>query len=100
MTFFERIYGIFVAAVILNFIVFVGLTMHLGGDAVNGKRESGRYYLWGYNVHTGTKGYTEVSSTGYRYSKWHVYSIFITWPIMFIGGLVAQRRKRSRRNGK
>lgn len=100
MTFFKRIYPIFVAIVILNFVVFIGLAMHLGGDAVNGMKESGRFYLWGYNVHTGTKGYTEVSSIVYQYSKWHVYSIFVSWPIMIASGLVAQRRKRYRRNGK
>jgi hypothetical protein len=99
MTLYRRIYPVFVAITILNFVVFVGLALHLGGDAVNGKREGGRYYLSGYNVHTGTKGYTEVSSTVYRYSKWHVYSIFITWPLMMAGGLVAQLGGRSEASG-
>jgi len=68
MKLFRRIYPVFVAITILNFVVFVGLTLHLGGDAVNGKTEGGRYYLFGHNVHTGKKGYTEVSSAVYRYT--------------------------------
>ena len=94
----RRAYALFVAITLLNFVVFVGLTLHLGGDAVNGKVESGHYYLWGYNAHTRTKGYTEVSEGVYRYSRLHTYSVLVTWPLMLLGGLVL-RRKRHRQTG-
>jgi hypothetical protein len=95
----ESAYPIFGALTILNFLVFVGLTLHFGGDAVNGKIEADHYYLWGYNAHTGKKGYTEVSPAIFQYSTWHVYSIFITWPLMLAGGIALgnTRRRRGRR---
>ena len=95
--FVERFVTAFSALAILNFVVFLGLAAHLGGDAVGGKIEAGRYYLWGWNAHTGTKSYTEVSAAVFEYSKMHVYSIFITWPIMFVASLALRVRERPRR---
>jgi hypothetical protein len=62
--------------------LFVAGTFYFGGDAVNGKVEQGRYYLWGY--YHGVKGYTEVSQTVFHYSKWHTYSMLITWSLMLV----------------
>ena len=94
-TLFARIFPVFAIVTILNFLVFYGLSLHLGGDAVNGKRVAGRYYLFGHNWHTGKKGYTEVSRAVYRYSTWHVYSIFVTYAVMIAGALVLQRERRA-----
>ena len=72
-----------IAAVVvglLNFVLFVAGTLYLGGDAVNGKTEQGKYYLWGY--YHGVKGYHEVSQSVFHYSKWHTYSMWITWTLM------------------
>ncbi|MEW6367843.1 MAG: hypothetical protein AB1714_24705 [Acidobacteriota bacterium] len=56
--------GIFIA-VILNFAVWAFVGMSLGGDALNGKAASGKYFLGG-------KGrLTEVSRAVYAYSYAH-----------------------------
>jgi hypothetical protein len=89
--------GIFAGLTILNFLVFVVLTMHLGGDALNGKIENSHYYLWGYNAHTGKKDCTEVKARVFQYSKYHLYTIFITWPIMLAGGFALKLTENRRR---
>src|SRR5260370_1453108 len=99
MTLFRRIYPVFVAITILNFVVFVGFTLHLGGDAVNGKSEGGRYYLFGHHLHKGKKGDAEDSSAVYRDGKRHVYSIFLTWPLMIARDLVVQLGGRCKASG-
>ncbi|MBL8186751.1 MAG: hypothetical protein JNK38_02015 [Acidobacteria bacterium] len=96
---FEFAYPIFSVLTILNFLVFVGLTLHLGGDALNGKTDAGRYFLFGYNAHTGKKGYTEVNEVIFQYSRWHAYSVIITWLLMLAGSITLKssiRRKKSR----
>jgi len=76
----------------LNFIIFVAIALYLGGDAVNGKVEGGRYYLMG----LGSKGYTEVSEPVFNYSKWHVYSLLGTWPMVMAAAFALSRaRKRT-----
>jgi len=67
---------------LLNFVLFVAGTFYFGGDAVNGKAEQGKYYLWGY--YHGVKGYHEVSQSVFHYSKWHTYSMWITWSLMLL----------------
>lgn len=81
---------IFTVLTILNFFAFVGLTIHWGGDALIGKIDAGRYFLWGYNVHSGEKGYTEVSAAIFKYSRWHAYSVIITWLIMLASGVAVR----------
>jgi hypothetical protein len=76
----------------LNFLLFLAGTFYLGGDAVNGKAEGGRYYLWGY--HEGKKGYTEVTQAVFDYSRWHVYSVMVTWPLMILAGFASERIRR------
>jgi hypothetical protein len=95
----EFAYPIFTVLTILNFFVFVGLTLHLGGDALNGKIDAGRYFLFGYNAHSGKKDYTEVSAAIFQYSRWHAYSVIITWSLMLAGSIMLRsgiRRKKSR----
>ena len=77
---------------LLNFILFLAGTLYLGGDAWNGKVEGQKYYVWGY--HHGQKGYTEVSPTAFDYSRWHVYSVMVTWPLVILGGIVSGRMAR------
>jgi hypothetical protein len=74
----------------LNFILFLAGAFYLGGDAVNGKIENGKFYVWGYNYHDGTKGYTEVSRSAFD-SRWHVYSVMTTWPLVILAGFVYKR---------
>ncbi|WP_114226906.1 MULTISPECIES: hypothetical protein [Sphingomonas] len=64
--------------IIANFILFVTLTFALGGDAINGKREAGRYFL-------GSHGhYTEVSYATYVYSYAHTLLTFVIIAV-FVG---------------
>jgi hypothetical protein len=93
----EFAYRIFSVLTTLNFFVFVGLTLHLGGDALNGEIDAGRYFLWGYNAHSGKKGYTEVSAAIFQYSKWHAYSVIITWPLMLAGSIAIRSTKRPKK---
>jgi hypothetical protein len=69
----------------LNFVLFIVGTLYLGGDAWSGKIEGGKYYVWGY--HNGTKEYSEVSRAAFDYSRFHVYSVMVTWPLMILAGL-------------
>ena len=96
---FHNACSVLTAVTLLNFVVFLIVAFHLGGDAVNGKVVGGHYYLFGLQHESGHKGYTEVSETVFNYSRWHVYSIFVTWPLM-MAALFTQNRitKRSTRN--
>ena len=60
---------------LLDFVAFVIGASYLGGDAVNGKIEGGRYYLYG--PYHGMKVYHEVSQAVFDYSRWHAYSLMI-----------------------
>jgi len=83
----------------LNFVIFVAIATYLGGDAVNGKVEGGRYYLFGVRAEGGRKVYTEVSERVFNYSRWHVYTVFATWPLVMAAGFAeAQARKHSKGN--
>src|SRR5262249_53426354 len=89
----------FVIAAILNFVAFLAISLYLGGDAVNGKVEAGHYYLFGLRAKPWQKGYTEVSESVFNYSRWHVYSLWITWlPVMAILGIQHLGRKGAREN--
>jgi hypothetical protein len=74
---------------LLDFLLFLAGAFYFGGDAWNGKAEAGRYFLWGY--HNGTKGYIEVSRAVFDYSKWHVYSVMVTWTLMLLAGFASSR---------
>jgi hypothetical protein len=63
---FRLTYGAFATATILNFVVFIAIASHIGGDAVNGKAEGGHYYVFGEDTQDGEKVYTEVSETVYN----------------------------------
>jgi len=76
---------------ILNFVLFLAGTFYLGGDAVNGKIENGKYYVWGYSFHDGRKDYHEVSKSVFDYSRWHVYSTIALWTLMLAAGIVYKR---------
>ena len=89
LRFVQKLCTVAMVVGILNFILFAAGTYYFGGDAVNGKAEGGKYYLWG--SHHGEKGYIEVSPSVFHYSRWHVYSLWITWPLMIFAAFVSQR---------
>ena len=76
---------IFVLATILNFAAFGAGTCIVGGDAVTGTSmcPPGNY-LWDKRL---PQPCHEVSESIYRYSKFHAYSVFISWPIAIIAGI-------------
>jgi len=90
--FFRRFCDVAVIVGLVNFLLFLAGAFYFGGDAWNGKAEAGRYFLWGY--HNGTKGYIEVTKAVFDYSKWHVYTVMVTWPLMLLAGFASSRIKR------
>ncbi len=87
----SKLYLAVVIVGLLNFFLFVAGTFYIGGDAVNGKVENGKYYVWGYRHHDGVKGFTEVSRPVFDYSRWHVYSVWGSWAAMILGGVLYKR---------
>ena len=65
----------------VNFAAFAVVAARLGGDAVSGKVESGRYYLSSHGVRT------EVSRAVYNYSLVHTVSTWITHGLALVGVL-------------
>ena len=92
-------FAAFVIFTILNAAAFVAAAVYIGGDAVNGKAEGGRYYVYGVRGQNGQKAYTQVSPAVFAYSKYHVYVTVTTWFLMFIVGVVKGRPQRPRDAG-
>ena len=71
-----------------NFSLFVVGLFALGGEAISGRSEDGRYFL-GYRDR-----YTEVSRSLFLYSFVHTLSLFVTHPLAIAAGYRAGRRAR------
>lgn len=72
----------FFALTFLNLLAFLAGAAYLGGSALWGKEEHGRYYV-------GSHGhYTEVSQRVFEYSSAHGHSVQITMPLAMLIGLV------------
>ena len=84
-----RICGIIFTLGLVNFALFFIGAIYLGGDAINGKVVDGQYFL------TSHGRYTEVSAGISNYSKWHVYSTWVTHPLAFAAGFWYWRIKRA-----
>jgi hypothetical protein len=70
-----------------NFAAYVIVASILGGDAINGRVEGGRYYL-------AMQGHsTEVSRAVFEYSRWHTYALWLTFAVAIIIGFVDHRRR-------
>lgn len=86
--------GVLAGAIVLNFIVFVVVSLFIGGDAWNGHEQGGHYFLASHGK------LTEVSKATFMYSKYHVISLLITWPLLMVLGfynwLVEKRRSGTR----
>ena len=78
-----------VGVAVANFVIFLALAQHFGGDAMNGQVVDGHYFL-------GQHGkLTEVSEGIYTYSLWHVRSLFVSHPLgMFCAWLAWRLRSR------
>ena len=87
----SKLYFVVVLLALLNFFLFEVGSFYIGGDAVNGKVENGKYYVWGYQHHDGVKGFHEVSRAVFSYSRWHVYSVIVIWTVMLLGTVLYKR---------
>jgi hypothetical protein len=86
-----KILGIaLIVLVVGNFFLQQIIAESLGGDAVNGKIEGGRYY-----VGRGHGTYTEVSESVFQYSKIHTYVMIGSIPLAWIGGMLLLRSRKS-----
>jgi hypothetical protein len=87
----SRIYLVLVSAAFLDLILLIALSFHIGGDAINGKIECGKYYVWGYRYQDHIKGFTEVSRAVFELSRWQVYSVWATWSATLLGTFLYKR---------
>lgn len=72
----------------VNFFSFIVVSIYLGGDAMNGRTEAGRYFLSEHGrLH-------EVPKTVFTYSLWHARSLFLSHPLVILAGWLAVRRLR------
>jgi hypothetical protein len=78
--------AVFIVA-FLNFVVFWFVAVYLGGDAINGRAAAGHFYLMSHGK------YTEVGQAVFDYSKWHVYSTWITHPLGLLAGYLYFRTR-------
>jgi len=68
--------------------VFFVVALILGGDAMNGKAEGGKFFLANHGK------LTEVSRETFVYSRYHVLSLLITHPIAFLAAWKAKAARR------
>jgi hypothetical protein len=62
---------------ILNLVVYIGVAVLIGGDAINGHIDSGHYFL-------ATHGrLTEVTRATFEYSRWHTYILWVHFLVAF-----------------
>jgi len=81
-------YGIGIVALV-NFFSFILLSLHLGGDALQGHQTAGHYFL---ALHSHSP-VTEVSRTVFEYSLWHVRSLFVSIPLAILAGWLAFKKR-------
>jgi hypothetical protein len=76
---------------ILNLAVYIAVAVTLGGDAVNGHVESGRYFL---SMHGNL---TEVSRQVFEFSRWYTYLLWLHFGIAFVLAMWSWVRSRAPR---
>jgi hypothetical protein len=72
---------------VLNFCAFWYSALILGGDAGNGKKDGGRFFVGAHGK------YTEVTEWVYRYSRFHCLSLLVTHSLGMVAGLILLWRK-------
>ena len=65
------------SVVMINFFIFVFMSVYLGGDALNGHIEAGHYFLCAHG-HC-----TEVSRSIWHYSYWHAWTTIAGFLLVF-----------------
>ena len=69
---------------VINFSLFVAGSFYLGGDALNGYRRDGHYFL---GMHSNGP-FTEVSRPVFLYSEWHAGFLIGTFAIFLAANLL------------
>jgi len=83
-----KVFWVLVALAPFNFLLYVIIAESIGGDAINGKVDVGRYYLGRHG------GYREVSHAVFTYSKLHTYVLWAHYLLFFITGAVLEIKER------
>lgn len=87
-----KVFIVLAAVAPLNFLLYAVIADNIGGDAVNGRAEAGRFYL-------GSHGhYTEVSRAVFTYSKLHTYAVWANYLLFFTYGAVLEIKERRARS--
>jgi hypothetical protein len=73
---------------VVNFVAFLVIALAIGGDAISGKVEDGRYLL------ANNGRYTEVPRAMWNFSRAHTMSVFVTSPLIFVGGAIQMAQER------
>jgi hypothetical protein len=88
----KRLCHVLFTVAIVNFLIFFLMALSIGGDAVNGKVEGGKYYVANHGK------YTEVSKTVFTYSRFHCYSVWVTHPVGILAMIAWSMAKRNRKD--
>ncbi len=89
---FDRTVTVLGVVALTNFAAFVLIAMHLGGDAINGHEEGGRYFLANHGQ------LTEVSRSTFLYSTWHAISVGLTHGAFILSAAVNYLTEWARRD--
>jgi hypothetical protein len=74
---------------VINFILFVAGSFYLGGDALNGYRRDGHYFL---GMHSNGP-FTEVSRSIFLYSEWHGFLLIGNFAIVLVASQLFRQKK-------
>lgn len=66
---------------VANFVAFCISASLLGGDAISGKVDAGRFFVASHGK------FTEVSECQFEYSRWHSRSVWVTHPLAMLCAL-------------
>ena len=78
----------------INFVAYIIINLRIGGDAWNGYKKDGLFYL-------GSHGrYTEVPENLWVYSYFHTIALWTTHASVFIAAAILLSTKRSKGIGK
>ena|SRR5215510_5882365 len=83
----QKILRVIALIAMLNFFAFLYGDLIIGGDAINGKIDGGKFFVGDHGK------YTEVTEGVYRYSRFHTLSLFVTHPLGMVAGLISLWRK-------
>ena len=84
----SRVWGALFFLGVLNFFVFFVESLRLGGDALNGYRQDGHWFLGAHGQ------YREVTEYVWNWSRFHAMSLFVTHPLAILAAWMAARERK------